>query len=116
GIDKEETRDYGTRCLIARRLVERGVRFVQILNVGQSWDHHGNLVKALPKSCLAVDQPCAGLVKDLKARGLLDTTLVHWGGEMGRLPVTENHGAAEKAGRDHNGQGFSMWLAGGGVR
>ena len=116
GIDKDETRDYGTRCLIARRLVERGVRFVQILNVGQSWDHHGGLIKALPKSCVAVDQPSAALVKDLKARGLLETTVVHWGGEMGRLPVVQNDGGKEKAGRDHNTYGFTMWLAGGGIK
>lgn len=116
GIDQAETRDYGTRCLIARRLVERGVRFVQILNVGQSWDHHGSLAKALPGSCRAVDQPAAALVKDLKARGLLDTTLVHWGGEMGRLPVVQNEGGKDKAGRDHNTYGFSQWMAGGGLK
>jgi hypothetical protein len=116
GVDVEQTRDYGTRCLIARRLVERGVRFVQVLNVGQSWDHHGGLIKALPKSCLAVDQPAAALVKDLKALGLLDTTVVHWGGEMGRLPVLQNDTGREKVGRDHNTHGFSMWLAGGGFK
>ena len=116
GIDKEETRDYGTRCLIARRLVERGVRFVHIINVGQSWDHHGSLVTALPKSCIAVDQPCAALIKDLKGRGLFDSTIVHWGGEMGRLPVVQNDGGKEKAGRDHNTYGFTMWLAGGGLK
>lgn len=116
GIDKEETRDYGTRCLIARRLVERGVRFVQVLNVGQSWDHHGSLITALPRNCVAVDQPAAALVKDLKARGLLDSTVVHWGGEMGRLPVVQNDGGKDKAGRDHNTHGFTMWVAGGGFR
>jgi hypothetical protein len=116
GVDQDSTRDYGTRCLIARRLVERGVRFVQVLNEGQSWDHHGGLIKALPNSCRAVDQPCAALVQDLKARGLLDSTLVHWGGEMGRLPVVQNDGGKEKAGRDHNTHGFTMWLAGGGIR
>jgi hypothetical protein len=116
GIDSDATRDYGTRCLIARRLVERGVRFVQVLNVGQSWDHHGSLVKALPNSCRAVDQPSAALVTDLKARGLLDSTIVHWGGEMGRLPVVQNDTGREKAGRDHNTYGFSMWVAGGGFK
>jgi len=116
GIDLEETRDYGTRCLIARRLVERGVRFVQVLNVGQSWDHHGGLIKALPNSCSAVDKPAAALVKDLKALGLLDSTVVHWGGEMGRLPVLQNDTGKEKIGRDHNTHGFSMWLAGGGIK
>lgn len=116
GIDKEETRDYGTRCLLARRLVERGVRFVQVLNVGQSWDHHGGLIKALPNSCRGVDQPAAALIHDLKARGLFDSTIVHWGGEMGRLPVLQNDSGWEKVGRDHNTHGFSMWLAGGGIK
>ena len=116
GVDVEVTRDYGTRCLIARRLVERGVRFVQVLNVGQSWDHHSRLVKALPDSCAAVDQPSAALVKDLRSLGLLDTTVVHWGGEMGRLPVLQNDTGREKVGRDHNTHGFSMWLAGGGFK
>lgn len=116
GVDKEETRDYATRCLIARRLVERGVRHVQVLNVGQSWDHHGGLLTALPASCRGVDQPAAALVKDLKALGLLDTTIVHWGGEMGRLPVVQNDGGPAKAGRDHNTHGFSMWVAGGGFK
>ena len=116
GLDQDETRDYGTRCLIARRLVERGVRFVQVLNQGQSWDHHGNLIKALPASCRAVDQPCAALVADLKQRGLLDSTVVHWGGEMGRLPVLQNDTGRDKQGRDHNTHGFSMWLAGGGFK
>jgi uncharacterized protein (DUF1501 family) len=116
GIDQDATRDYGTRCLIARRLVERGVRFVQVLNVGQSWDHHGGLVKALPNSCRAVDQPSAALLTDLKALGLLDTTVVHWGGEMRRLPVMQNDTGREKIGRDHNTHGFSMWVAGGGFK
>lgn len=116
GLDDPETREYGTRCLIARRLVERGVRFVQLFVNGQIWDNHEGIRKNLASCCRKTDKPVAGLIKDLKGRGLLDTTLVHWGGEIGRLPVTENHGPAEKAGRDHNGQGFSSWLAGGGVR
>ena len=87
GIDQKVTRDYGTRCLIARRLVERGVRFVQILCNGQVWDHHGSIKTALPQRCVEVDKPAAALVRDLKERGLLDSTIVHWGGEMGRLPV-----------------------------
>lgn len=116
GIDDEKTRDYGTRCLIARRLVQRGVRFVQVINVGQSWDHHGVLVKALPNNCREVDKPAAALVKDLKALGMLDSTVVHWGGEMGRLPVLQNDTGKEKCGRDHNTYGFSMWLAGGGFK
>ena len=116
GIDRNETREYGTRCLIARRLVERGVRFVQLFHAGQPWDNHSSIATALPKICRTTDQPAAALVQDLKQRGMLDSTLVHWGGEIGRLPVTQDHGSPEKAGRDHNGQGFSIWLAGGGIR
>jgi hypothetical protein len=112
-IDDPLTRDYGSRCLIARRLVERGVRFVQIHTGNQTWDHHGNIEKGLPAVCKKVDQPGAALVADLKARGMLDTTLVHWGGEMGRLPVIQNE---KNIGRDHNTYGFSMWLAGGGIK
>ena len=113
GLDQDATREYGTRCLIARRLVERGVRFVQIYTSTQQWDHHGNIAAALPSTCKKIDQPAAALVKDLKQRGLLDSTLVHWGGEMGRLPVVQNE---KNVGRDHNTYGFSTWLAGGGVR
>lgn len=113
GLDDPLTRDYGSRCLIARRLVERGVRFVQIHTGNQTWDHHGNIEKGLPAVCKKVDQPGAALVADLKARGMLDTTLVHWGGEMGRLPVIQNE---KNIGRDHNTYGFSMWLAGGGIK
>ena len=116
GLDQDHTRDYATRCLIARRLVERGVRFVQVLNNGQSWDHHGSIRAALPDRCREVDQPCAALVKDLKQRGLLDSTVVHWGGEMGRLPVLQNDGGPDKWGRDHNTHGFSCWMAGGGFK
>jgi len=116
GIDNKTTQEYGTRCLIARRLVERGVRFVQLFLGGQPWDNHNSIRSSLPAVCARTDKPAAALVKDLKQRGLLDTTIVHWGGEIGRLPVTENHGAAAKAGRDHNGQGFSSWLAGGGFK
>ncbi|MBC8290493.1 MAG: DUF1501 domain-containing protein, partial [Planctomycetes bacterium] len=113
GIDDPVTQDFGTRCLIARRLVERGVRFVQVLSGDQDWDHHGGIVRSLPKSCQQVDKPAAALVLDLKRRGLLDKTLVHWGGEIGRLPVIQNEA---DIGRDHNGVGFSIWLAGGGIR
>ncbi len=116
GLDDDVTRDYGTRCLIARRLVERGVRFVQLFLAGQPWDNHSNLGTALPAICRRTDKPAAALVKDLKQRGMLDEVIVHWGGEIGRLPVTQNQGAPEKHGRDHNGQGFSMWVAGGGFR
>ena len=113
GLDQEETREFGSRCLIARRLVERGVRFVQIHNAYQEWDHHADIHNRLPEMCRRTDQPSAALVKDLKSRGLLDTTLVHWGGEMGRLPIIEMQ---KPIGRDHNPYGFSMWLAGGGVK
>ncbi|MDZ4687836.1 MAG: DUF1501 domain-containing protein [Planctomycetaceae bacterium] len=113
GLDDPGTRDYGSRCLLARRLVERGVRFVQIHTGNQTWDHHGGIEKSLPAVCRRTDKPAAALIKDLKARGLLDTTLVHWGGEMGRLPVIQNE---KNIGRDHNTHGFSMWLAGGGVK
>jgi hypothetical protein len=116
GLDKPETREYGTRCLIARRLVERGVRFVQLFLGGQPWDNHSNIQTALPAVCRRTDQPAAALVQDLKQRGMLDSTIVHWGGEIGRLPVTEDHGDGTNIGRDHNGQGFSIWLAGGGIK
>ncbi|MDR3633682.1 MAG: DUF1501 domain-containing protein [Isosphaeraceae bacterium] len=115
GLDNDATRSYGTRCLIARRLVERGVRFVQLFLSGQPWDNHTTIADGLPAICRQTDQPAAALVADLKQRGLLDTTIVHWGGEIGRLPVVE--GALDRtAGRDHNGQGFSIWLAGGGIK
>ncbi len=116
GLDDPVTRDYGTRCLIARRLVERGVRFVQIFTGNQTWDHHNAIRTGLPAACRRTDKPAAALVKDLKQRGLLDTTLVCWGGEMGRLPVIQNDAGPAKVGRDHNTYGFSFWLAGGGVK
>ena len=118
GLDDPETADFGSRCLLARRLVERGVRFVQIYCGGQDWDHHNQIVSKLPEMCRQTDRPSAALVKDLKQRGLLDTTIVHWGGEMGRLPVVQTGGSGtrERMGRDHNTKGFSMWLAGGGFR
>ena len=109
GLDKDETKAFGTRCMVARRLVESGVRFVQITSGG--WDHHAKLVENLTKSAGKIDIPVAGLIKDLKQRGLLDSTLVVWGGEFGRLPT------AERAdGRDHNPRGFTVWMAGGGIK
>ncbi len=116
GVDNPTTADYGRRCLIARRLIERGVRYVQVLNSRQSWDHHSSLLKSLPERCAESDRPSAALVLDLKQRGLLDTTIVHWGGEMGRLPVLQNDAGREKWGRDHNTHGFSQWIAGGGFK
>ena len=113
GLDDPETREFGTRCLIARRLVERGVRFVQVCTGNQNWDHHGGIVKRLPEMCRKVDRPSAALVTDLQQRGLLDSTVVFWGGEMGRLPVIQNE---KNIGRDHNTYGFSGWLAGGGFK
>ncbi len=116
GLDDPATQDFGTRCLIARRLVERGVRFVQVFTATQQWDHHGSIRTALPATCKKIDKPSSALVKDLKSRGLLNTTLVSWGGEMGRLPVIQNDGGAAKVGRDHNTYGFSTWFAGGGIK
>jgi len=116
GIDRPESEEYGKRCLIARRLVERGVRFVQAFTKNQYWDHHGSIRTSLPAACRKTEQPAAALVKDLKQRGMLNSTVVHWGGEMGRLPVIQNDAGPTKVGRDHNTYGFSMWVAGGGFR
>jgi Protein of unknown function (DUF1501) len=120
GLDNPATKEFGTRCLIARRMVERGVRFVSVFTGNQTWDHHAGIATALPSACLQVDQPSAALVLDLKQRGLLDSTVVHWGGEMGRLPVIQNRAGGandrKKVGRDHNTYGFSMWVAGGGFK
>lgn len=116
GMHEKATADYGSRCLIARRLIERGVRFVQVYTANQLWDSHGSILSRLPAACQKVDRPSAALVKDLKQRGLLDSTVVHWGGEMGRLPVVQNDAGKTKIGRDHNTYGFSMWLAGGGFK
>jgi len=116
GLDDPATHEYGSRCLIARRLVERGVRFVQVFTRNQFWDHHGSILSALPAACRMTDRPAAALVKDLKSRGLLESTVVHWGGEMGRLPVIQNDTGRSRVGRDHNTHGFTMWLAGGGFK
>jgi hypothetical protein len=116
GLDNPATQEFGTRCLLARRLVERGVRFVQVFTQNQFWDHHGHIITALPNSCRKVDRPAAALVTDLKQRGLLDTTVVHWGGEMGRLPVIQNDAGPASVGRDHNTYGFTAWMAGGGFK
>jgi hypothetical protein len=118
GTDNATTEIFGKQCLLARRLVERGVRMVQIYHTQTSkrsscqlWDQHGNLHVELPNNCAATDKPIAGLLKDLKSRGLLDDTLVIWGGEFGRTPTAENND-----GREHHPFGFTMWLAGGGVK
>jgi len=116
GVDDPLIRDYAVRCITARRLVERGVRFVQVLNNGQTWDNHNAILTTLPALCHATDQPTAALILDLKQRGLLESTVVHWGGEMGRLPVLQNDTGHDKWGRDHNTHGFSQWVAGGGFK
>ncbi|MBL9122661.1 MAG: DUF1501 domain-containing protein [Planctomycetaceae bacterium] len=111
GLDRDATAEYGRRCLLARRLVEKGVRFVQVFLSGQPWDTHDKNADKLRGLCARTDQPSAALVKDLKRRGLLESTIVMWAGEFGRLPVSQG-----SDGRDHNGHGFSLWLAGGGFR
>jgi hypothetical protein len=111
GLDNPVTSEYGTRCLIARRLVERGVRFVQLFLNTQPWDTHSKNAETLKSLCARTDQPSAALVRDLKQRGLLDETIVLWTGEFGRLPVSQG-----TDGRDHNRHGFSLWLAGGGFK
>ena len=118
GIDQPVTESYGRRCLIARRLVERGVRFIQLFINSQIWDNHNSLGKTLKQACDRTDKPVAGLLQDLKQRGLLDRTLVIWGGEIGRLPIAQLPGDKndKNAGRDHNKNAICTWLAGGGVR
>ncbi len=112
GIDRQETAEFGTRCLLARRMAERGVRFIQLYcGDTNGWDAHSDLEGNHGKLCLQSDKPIAGLLADLKRLGLLKDTLVVWGGEFGRTPMTEGAN-----GRDHNPHGFSMWLAGGGVK
>ncbi|MCE9532871.1 MAG: DUF1501 domain-containing protein [Planctomycetes bacterium] len=113
GMDVAESAEFGTHCLLARRMVERGVRFVQLRN--SDWDAHGDLKKNHDATCKRVDRPIAGLLTDLKRRGLLESTLVIWGGEFGRTPTAENPGSPSP-GRDHSPSGYSMWLAGGGVK
>ena len=103
---------FANNCLLARRLVERGVRFVQLYHRG--WDSHGNIEREHRRQCLEVDKPVTALLSDLKARGLLDETLVVWGGEFGRTPVAQGSGAGY--GRDHHPYGFTMWMAGAGIR
>lgn len=115
GVDQKRTADFGSRCLLARRMVERGVRFVQLYSgggpVSTQWDAHKDLVENHEKMCGMTDQPIAALLTDLKQRGLLDSTLVIWGSEFGRLPMSQSGN-----GRDHNPHGFTMWFAGGGVK
>jgi uncharacterized protein (DUF1501 family) len=103
-------RSFANNCLLARRLIERGVRFVELFH--ESWDQHGNLTADLKKNCLDVDKACAALIQDLKQRGLLDETLIIWGGEFGRTPMVQGG----NDGRDHHPNAFTMWMAGGGVK
>ncbi|WP_417382551.1 DUF1501 domain-containing protein [Gimesia sp.] len=110
GLDQDVTKNFGRQCLMARRFAERGVRFVQITH-SYKWDQHAGLKTAMPRNCKEVDQPIAALLQDLKTRGLLEDTLVLWGGEFGRTPVSQG-----ADGRDHNPQGYTMWMAGGGIK
>ncbi len=117
GVDDKRTEEFGRKCLLARRLVERGVRFVQVYSGGahndDNWDAHTDIIKNHTQHAGEIDKPVAGLLKDLKRRGLLDSTIVIWGGEFGRQPTAEY---AKGTGRDHNSYGFTMWLAGGGIK
>ena len=114
GVGDKDTDNFAKRCLMARRMVERGVRFVQIYPRGQMWDNHSNIKSSLPEACRQSDKPTAALLRDLRQRGLLDDVLVLWGGEFGRLPMAQ--GDYGKAGRDHGPSGFTNWMAGGGVK
>ena len=110
GLDQEPTQNFGRQCLMARRFAERGVRFVQVSH-SYKWDQHDGLKRDIVRNALEIDRPIAGLLKDLKARGLLDDTLVLWGGEFGRTPTSQGND-----GRDHNPHGYTMWMAGAGVK
>ena len=112
GLEEKTTQEFGSRCLLARRLLERGVRFVQVYSGDTNgWDAHKNVLTNHTEYCRATDGPISGLLTDLKQRGLWDDTLVIWGGEFGRMPMSE-----QGAGRDHNPWGYCCWLGGGGVR
>jgi uncharacterized protein (DUF1501 family) len=118
GLDEKDTEEFGRSCLLARRLVERGVRFIELLSparVGADrWDQHAKLKYGHSVNAKATDKPIAALLRDLKSRGLLRDTLVLWGGEFGRTPTAQ--GSGENVGRDHHPYGFTMWLAGAGVK
>lgn len=112
GVGEKDTNEFGVRCLLARRMIERGVRFVQLYSGDTTgWDAHDNVAKNHGEYCRKTDKPVAGLLKDLKSRGMLDDTLVIWGGEFGRMPMNE-----KGVGRDHNPWGYSVFLAGAGVQ
>jgi uncharacterized protein (DUF1501 family) len=114
GPDVQQPGSFARNCLLARRLAERGVRFIQLYH--RDWDHHGGLHEHLPNLARDTDQPSAALIKDLKQRGLLEDTLVIWGGEFGRTPYAQGDANREKYGRDHHGKAFSLWMAGAGVK
>ena len=112
GLDQKETKEFGQRCLLARRMIERGVRFVQVYSGDTNgWDAHNDVLDNHTKLCRSTDKAVAGLLTDLKRRGLWNDTLVIWGGEFGRMPMSE-----QGKGRDHNPWGYTVWLAGGGVK
>ena len=118
GLDEKETEDFGRACLLARRMVERGVRFIELLppkrEGADRWDQHARLKEGHSANAKATDKPIAALLKDLKARGLLERTVVIWGGEFGRTPTAQ--GSGDSLGRDHHPYGFTMWVAGGGFQ
>ncbi|MCW3095576.1 MAG: hypothetical protein JWL77_1194, partial [Chthonomonadaceae bacterium] len=114
GPEAHKPGTFAANCLLARRLAERGVRFIQLFHRG--WDQHGNLPKDLGTQCKDTDQPSAALIKDLKQRGLLEDTLVVWGGEFGRTVYSQGTLTADNYGRDHHGRAFSVWMAGGGIK
>jgi hypothetical protein len=114
GVGQEPTDSYARRCVMARRLVERGVRYVQIYINGSIWDHHEGIKSGLETCCARTDKPVATLIKDLKQRGLMDSTLLLWGGEFGRMAITQ--GKTSNVGRDHNPKGFTLWMAGAGLK
>jgi hypothetical protein len=114
GPDAKKPGTYAYNCLLARRLAERGVRFIQLYH--RDWDHHGKLPEGIPKRCIETDQPSAALIQDLKQRGMLDDTLVIWGGEFGRTVYCQGRLTKEDYGRDHHPRCFTMWFAGGGMK
>ena len=120
GLDQDNTRTFGRQCLAARRLAERGVRFVQVFHGSNggagAWDAHGDLKNGHTRLCGEVDKPIAGLLKDLKSRGMLDDTLVVWGGEFGRTVYCQGKLTKETYGRDHHPRCFTIWMAGGGIK
>jgi hypothetical protein len=120
GLDEPDTEEFGRQCLLARRMVERGVRFIELLAPARKgidrWDQHQSIQNGHTVNARAVDKPIAGLLKDLKSRGMLDETIVLWGGEFGRTPCAQGDADAKNVGRDHNPFGFTMWMAGGGFK